>query len=293
MKALALVLALVSGWTLSTDVRACSEDGSEGFLPENELSIPVGVKAPNGGITQAQFNAIIEKVETIYSPVISAMGARLVIERLWANTKVNAFAKRDTPKVWTVQMFGGLARHSSITPDGFALVLCHEIGHHIGGAPKYRSLTTPWGSSEGQSDYFATLKCLRQVFLNDNNDQIVKTLAAPAALVSACRKSFTKGDVSICVRSGMAGASVASLFASMSNAKLADFSTPDTTVVAANFEKHPATQCRLDTYFQGAICDKSFNEEVSQRDEVQGTCHATTGSRTGLRPRCWHKPVVR
>lgn len=293
MKALALILTLVIGSTFSTSTYACSEDGKSGFLPENEMLIPVGSKSLNGGISEAQFNAVINKVEKIYSPVIEDMKAKLVIKRLWSNPKVNASAFRLVKDIWTVEMYGGLARHSSVTADGFALVLCHELGHHIGGAPKYRSLAKPWASSEGQSDYFATLKCLRQVFLNDDNAAIVKKISAPAALVSACKKAHNKDDADICIRSGMAGASVASLFSSMGGTKIASFNTPDTTEVAANFDTHPATQCRLDTFFQGSICEASFNEDVSQKDEIKGTCHAVLGHKQGLRPRCWHKPVTR
>ncbi len=285
MKALALFLTLVSGWTF-----ACSENGKTGFLPENDLRIPVGAKSLNG-MTEGQFNAVISKVEKIYAPVVSNMGAKLVIERLWTAEKVNAAAMRLQPKVWTVEMYGGLARHSSVTADGFALVLCHELGHHIGGAPKYKNLMKPWASSEGQSDYFATLKCLRHVFLNDNNEAIVKRLVAPEALVSACKKNHNKEDAYICIRSGMAGASVAALFSSMGRSKAASFSTPDTSVVESNLDAHPATQCRLDTFFQGSICEVAFNEDVSQKDEIRGTCHAANGHKTGLRPRCWHRPV--
>jgi hypothetical protein len=287
MKVLALVVALtVSGWTL-----ACSQDGKTGFLPENNMYIPVGTKAVNGGLTQAQFNSVINKVEKIYAPVVANMGGKLVIERLWADGNVNAYAKRETGREWGVEMYGGLARHATVTQDGFALVLCHELGHHIGGAPKKRRVGGTWASSEGQSDYFATLKCLRQVFLNDDNAAVVKKLVAPAFLTAACKKSFSQVDADICIRSAMAGASVAALFASMDHSKGANFNTPDTATVAQSFDGHPATQCRLDTFFQGAICTVGFNEDVSQRDEVQGTCHGSTGHRTGLRPRCWHKPV--
>ncbi len=85
---------------------------------------------------------------------------------------------------------------------------------------------------------------------------------------------------------------MATLFASMrSGSKIASFNTPDLTVVAANIESHPATQCRLDTFLQGSICEVAFNENVDQRDEVRGTCHKSTGHTSGMRPRCWHKPV--
>lgn len=286
MKLVAIVLALVSGWTY-----ACSENGKTGFLPENNMRIPVGMKL-NGGLTQPQFNAVISKIEKIYAPIVANMGGKLSVERLWTDENVNAYAKRDTPAVWTVQMFGGLARHPEITTDGFSLVLCHELGHHIGGAPKKKNTMNPWAGSEGQSDYWATLKCLRRVWINDNNANAVKNLQAPAYLVAACKKSFTRDDVNICIRAGMAGASVAALFASMDNSKEANFNTPDASQVSSNFDGHPATQCRLDTFFQGSICELAFTEDVDQRDEIKGTCHGVTGHTIGLRPRCWHKPVT-
>jgi hypothetical protein len=218
------------------------------------------------------------------------MWGRLNISRKWDDGTVNANAMRLLG-TWNVNMYGGLARHSAITSDGFALVLCHELGHHLGGASKVNQFLQRWASNEGQSDYFATLKCLRRAFLNDNNAQIVKNLNAPPALTSACAQAWpNKDDRNICIRSGMAGASVSNLFAAMRNRPIANFETPDMKVVSKTDDSHPAHQCRLDTYFQGALCEKSFNEDVSQKDEVQGTCHRSTGHTVGVRPLCWFKP---
>jgi hypothetical protein len=282
------LITLALALTLSGSVFACSEDGTTGFLPENDLRIPVGTKLL-GGLTEAQFNAVIDKVEVLYTPIVSNMGGNLKIARKWTDATVNANATRLG--AWNVNMYGGLARHQAITEDGFALVLCHEIGHHLGGAPKVGMILNRWASNEGQADYYATLKCLRLVFQNDNNDAVVKKLNAPAALTNACAKAWPdKTDYNICVRNGMAGASVAGLFAALRSQPEGRFETPDATVVKKTNDAHPAHQCRLDTYFQGALCEKSFNEEVSQKDEVKGTCHASTGHTSGLRPLCWFKP---
>ncbi len=290
MKFLAIVLAL----TLSASAISCSEDGSSGFLPENNLKIPVGAKG-KGGITEAEFGAVITKIETIYSPIVSGMGGNLKIARKWTDATVNANATRmPFSKDWNVNMYGGLARHATITADGFALVLCHEIGHHLGGAPKVKNFLQAWASNEGQSDYFAALKCLRQTYLNDNNITLVKRMTVPAALTAACAKAYpNKDDAAICVRVGMSGASVADLFAAIKNLPKAQFETPDRAVVASTNDSHPAHQCRLDTFFQGALCEKSFTENVSQKEEVQGTCHSSTGHIIGVRPLCWFKPSVR
>lgn len=279
--------------TLANTGFTCSEDGSSGFVPDNNMYIPVDAKNV-GGISEAQFNDVISKIETIYAPIVSSMRGKLVINRKWTDGTVNANAQRTGSK-WNVNMYGGLARHSAITEDGFALVLCHEIGHHLGGAPKSAGLLglMRWASNEGQADYYATLKCLRRTFLNDNNEMIVQSMEVPATLASTCAKTYpNKDDQNICIRSGMAGVSVAGFFADMRNAARAQFDTPDRNVVSKTNDAHPAHQCRLDTYFQGAICDVALNEDVSQKDEVKGTCHKSLGHTSGLRPLCWFKPSV-
>jgi hypothetical protein len=56
------------------------------------------------------------------------------------------------------------------------------------------------------------------------------------------------------------------------------------------YEKHPKTQCRMDTYFQGSICGRTVSEEVNDKDVFAGTCNKKTGQAVGIRPRCWYKP---
>jgi hypothetical protein len=282
------LIALLLTMTFSNHVLACSEDGSTGFFPENDLYIPEGAKLV-GGLTEEQFRSIIREIEIIYDPIVTSMGGNLKIVRRWKEGMVNASATRIGG--WNVNMYGGLARHPAITEDGFALVLCHEIGHHLGGAPKVTNFLKKWASNEGQADYFGALKCLRKSFLNDNNTRIVRKMDPPASLVKACNKAwFHVEDKSICIRTGMAGISVSNLFAIISRKPNAKFDTPDVNVVSRTDDSHPALQCRLDTFFQAALCDKSFNEDVSQTDEVSGTCHESIGDKIGLRPRCWFKP---
>jgi hypothetical protein len=293
--------AMVLGLSLATSAFPCSIDGKDGILPKNDLYIPVHAKKPNAGLSEAQFNATIDKVSAVYAPIVASMGGQLYVERNWKDGTVNAYASQQG-KTWKVAMFGGLARHEAITEDGFALVICHEIGHHIGGAPKIGASgggtwgggagINQWASNEGQSDYFATLKCLRKVFLNDDNAAIVKTLKAPKFLVDNCKKATKKNkdDAALCIRTSMAGKSVTDLFAALSKLPATNFETPDANVVSRTDDRHPKAQCRLDTYYQGSLCDINMNEDVSQTDEVQGTCHPSLGHKTGLRPLCWFKP---
>lgn len=299
MKTTARMLSLSLALSLSANSFACVESGKEGIVPENKMYIPVDAKT-KGGLTEEQFNAALDKAETIYAPIVEQHGGKLQVVRNWTDGTVNAYASRSG-NTWTVQMFGGLARHETITEDGMTLVICHELGHHLGGAPKkgggggwWGGGSASWASNEGQADYFATMKCLRRAFLHDDNSAILARMEIPAALTAGCQKAWpNKVDSDICVRGGMAGQSVANLFRALSNdAAAPDFTTPDTKVVSRTDDNHPATQCRLDTYFQGAICEVLDSVDFDDKDEKAGACHPSTGSKIGNRPLCWFKPAA-
>lgn len=287
-----MALALAAAFSLPTMTQACTEDGKSGFSPVDGRPVPVGEKSANIA-SEDDFNAIIDSVVHVYEPIVASMGGKLQVTRKWTDATANASATRSFG-VWNLNMYGGLARNEHITPDGFRLVVCHELGHHIGGAPKMPGLLGlgAWASNEGQADYFATLKCLRRVFLNDNNRAIVAEMKdVPARLTESCQKAYREdGEQAMCVRIGMAGQSTANFLASAASKPLPDFTTPDASVVSKTNNAHPAAQCRLDTYLQGVVCEKALGEDVDQKDEVRGTCHPSTGQTVGNRPLCWFKP---
>ena len=264
----------------------------EGFLPENDLYISV-TEASGGGTTQADFNSALDKIEKYYTPIIAAKGGRLVVNRDWNSGTVNASAER-LGNTYKINMYGGLARHATMNKDGFMLVACHEIGHHIGGAPKYASWWggNDWATNEGGSDYFASLRCLRQMFLEADNAAFVQAGGIDPTLQTKCEETYdTQAEENLCMRIGMAGMVGASLFQSLrENPVPLNFATPDNNVVSRTADSHPAPQCRLDTYFQGGVCRHDMNVELSDSDATRGTCNLSTGQTSGLRPRCWFAP---
>ena len=68
------------------------------------------------------------------------------------------------------------------------------------------------------------------------------------------------------------------------------FETPDAKIVTKTDDNHPATQCRLDTYYNGAICAIADSVEVDQKDEKAGVCNRVDGYTSGVRPLCWFAP---
>jgi hypothetical protein len=272
-------------------IQACSEDGHDGFMEKNDMWISVHEKAANN-MTEEVFNTVLDRLETIYTPIIEAKKKKFVINRKWENGTVNASAQQSG-RTWTINMFGGLARSPVVTADGFALVACHELGHHLGGAPKRKSFfSTSWASNEGQSDYWGSMKCFRKYMELDNNQEIVATMTIPESITNKCLDSFANAeDHAMCIRGSMAGISLASLLGGLQtvDSSVISVDTPDQSTVKKTNDRHPAAQCRLDTYYAGSLCIADHYTDTDDKDANKNVCSRKAGDITGIRPLCWYK----
>lgn len=269
-----------------------SEVLCEGFWPENDLNIPaseVSIMALN----QQQFNNVLDRVESFYQNEISNLGGRLEVKRLWDNGTVNASAMR-VGRRYIINMYGGMARFHGISEEAFALVACHEIGHHIAGAPKINRWMSTWASNEGQSDYYAGLKCFRHIYQPHENLDWLAEAEVPEIVWNKCSYVWTQDeDRAACARFALAGENIAQLFRELKfpNTNL-NFESPDPSIVIETDDGHPKPQCRLDTYFSAALCDKDVEAPLSDDNPEIGTCVRSQGYQTGVRPLCWYKPSI-
>lgn len=304
-----LVAVVVPFLMLAGSTWACDMHGKTGIVEENSLYIPAGRKSLTG-MTEEVFLEQINKVTKFYKSVVEERGATLKVRKLWDDGTVNAYAKQVKPgemdsdnqrnetdkTIYEVNMFGGLARHETITPDGFALVVCHELGHHLAGAPRKLNWMGElrWASNEGQADYWATTKCLRKVIEKETlTKNFLEKKAYDQEAYEACREAHgtDKNEVALCTRLSMAGKSLANLFRSLrSMTTPVAFNTPDPTEVTKTFHSHPQPQCRLDTYFQASLCTISHTTDVDYDNPFVGVCNRRDGYEAGIRPLCWWNP---
>jgi hypothetical protein len=272
---------------------SCSPDGRSRLFPENDLHLPFDLNQPSG-ITQSEAEEIIKKIELIYSPIIKSKGLHFKINKLWTSDIVNCSAILEE-NTFFIELHGGLTRHPLLTRDSFALTLCHELGHYLGGAPKFEIMENKrWSSLEGQADYFATLKCMRRLFYDDNNAEIVKKMNPPMSLVEKCFQAWGENkEKYLCIRSGMAGLSFAKLLDLFERQDVQlYFDKPDTSVTAFTLEGYPGLQCRLDTFLHGSLCKIGHEIDVSSREENVGTCYDKLVHENGFRPLCWYNPMM-
>ena len=144
-----------------------------------------------------------------------------------------------------------------------------------------------WASVEGQSDYFASLKCLRKLFADEDNASVVRNMEIDPKVREACEKEYiSEADQTLCIRTSMAALPLAKILAELRNDSMPKFGTPDRSRVSRTFEEHPAAQCRLDTYFNGSLCTADLNAELSNTDFFKGACDPRI-QLSGARPKCW------
>jgi len=281
-----LTLALIAALSINLAF------ADSGCFPESDLKFSHKNKSAN--MSKAEFDLVIKKAHDVYGPVVQKkFGKKLIISGEWENDRVNAHATRDDDNNPVVKILGGMARHPEMSKDGLMLIICHEIGHQFGGAPKQfrgRSSRRSWSSAEGQADYFAATKCLPKMFGNAEETKLTISMADEEAFEQARRKC--KDD--ICVRIVLAGFSVGKVFASLKTGwEPPRIHEQDRYQVPMTEYKHPRPQCRLDTYVSGANCEADREKDFDNVDPRVGACfRAENGydDSRGARPRCWYHP---
>jgi hypothetical protein len=150
-----------------------------------------------------------------------------------------------------------------MTDDALVLILCHEMGHFLGGAP----LGGSGLAAEGQSDFFATNVCLKRLWIADDNTPSPASDVDPEledGVVAACEARFAHDGGRLCRRSLRAGWAAMHMAAARREVPAPAFSTPDPSVATETRLGYPGHQCRLDTMAAGALDNE--------------------------RPLCWFKP---
>jgi hypothetical protein len=147
-----------------------------------------------------------------------------------------------------------------------------------------------WATDEGGADYYANLRCFHFILGGEDNIAWVKANTVDPQAKSTCSATYTDAkDAALCMRAATAGQVLAKIFQGLSKETTEPkFETPDSSIVTTTFDDHPHTQCRMDTYYQAALCMNDLKTELSDTDYKVGTC--IDYNKVGARPRCWFHP---
>jgi hypothetical protein len=274
------------------------------FAPKNDWSKYDNVNKRDSNITKDQFNQISNDMINTFAPFATLHGGNLTVNADWNDATVNSSADQEGNS-WVVNTYGGLARRSEITADGFKAVICHELGHHLGGFAFYGD--TDWAAAEGEADRFATAVCLPFIWVSEKDTNATFRKTITANMQKACDAKYSDTDrQNLCYRIATAGQGLANLLAALGGDGVPNVDKPDPSTVTTTNVDHPASQCRLDTYFNGALCDATFDLHVipgrnnaggqtskaAQDEAAKYSCLGTGAFQTGERPRCWFAPLT-
>lgn len=163
-------------------------------------------------------DTFLQSFETKVGHSVASQGGKLKIVVEPGNTQVNARALREGND-WLIVVYGGLIQHPEIDEQALTLILCHELGHHLGGPPT--AARNGWASCEGQADYWSTLQCFGHFY--------PVTEGAQAAL------------------------RVAQLYSTQTLNPAPSLESKDPTEVPRIYYGYPSPQCRLDTMMAGLM----------------------------------------
>lgn len=238
-------------------------------------------------------SAIINEIKELYEPWAKAHEKNFTITINKDSLVESAEAYSDGTNL-RLGIQQGLLQSPRLSEDGFRMVLCHEIGHLLGGAPR-RNVPFEWTgpvaedslsflSSEGEADYYASLVCFRKLVKGQDHSKIKELKQAPARLVGLCNSAFKDSpeDSLICQRAALGGLNLLKLTYEFPISLEAQDQTVAPQLIR---DSYPDRQCRLDTFVAGALCRNEFPLSLDFMDASRSDCPQPEASR----PKCWYR----
>ena len=155
MKKLLFIYSLIFSTLLRAEV-SCPKVDPTYFCITPEM-------APNADIQQSDFYLIPVKIISLFQKELSALKYPLALDARWDSPYFGAGVSLYNNQ-FSLMILGGSTRIQGFTKEAYAALVCHELGHMIGGAPFQTIPGAEWSSSEGQSDFFAASVCLPRYF---------------------------------------------------------------------------------------------------------------------------------
>ncbi|NOT78638.1 MAG: trypsin-like peptidase domain-containing protein [Bacteriovoracaceae bacterium] len=200
-------------------------------LRQIDLELPTCKWSLDRGLDKIEMNNRIKRFSEFASHLISKENIKLKFE-LDNDWEMHLGSSILDETAFSIVVGSKVYETENLSADSFDLILCHELGHLLGAAPKKKNTTNSspdWASSEGESDYYSG-KCVKELWAEDQyglNDR-----AQRAAL------SFFK--------------ILYSQYGRYTTEKLPpSLERKDETVVVETKIDYPTIQCRLDSTVNG------------------------------------------
>jgi hypothetical protein len=224
-----------------------------------------------------ELTKILSDFENDTKPLFQGFQKPIVFSYSDYNISIGGYSDFNNSTSVLIKIVGSKCENRMYT-DEIKLLLCHELGHVMGGSPfMFFQGASPElkVSAEGQADYFASNTCLPYLFKNQIEPDWIDELMDDPEIIKVCPQS-NKKEQSLCIRIAIASRNF-SIFMYEQLKRQDDFIPPkspglypeffkeDSKVVTQTLTRdYPSPLCRLQTLIAGF-----YNED---------------------RPRCWFNP---
>lgn len=240
-------------------------------------------------IDRADYFKLTSALEGTYAEQIRSLGGHLKFTLKEMKASPNAFAAKRADGTWEVTVIESLLTLEEQTKSTLGIILCHELGHFLGGepyvvgiqlTPAVRSRAPKKMSCEGQADYFATSECIKTLArklpdLFSDNKGLLNPLMA-----QECDQNFeNKEDKNRCRETVIASHQTVLVYQKM----LREMNVPESFFGRTNNDQsdrvlnsvgeYPSLDCRYETFINGTLCSGLSENE----------CHDAKWAR----PACW------
>ena len=211
-------------------------------------------------INKDSFSSKINEILPIFIKESLAQNRIIVQNPMWETPYFSAWAKKQNESIYMINFWGGMARIPGMLTETWEFIICHEIGHIIGGHPYHQKVTDSlWASSEGQADHFAVVSCLPKFYRSQT--QLLEPLDLYPYEVSLCEEKYSKEeDKIICKKILRAGRGFVDINSYLNpDIAKADFFSNEIEAEKTIFDSYPSMQCRFDIFKTASQCLQDKN----------------------------------
>ena len=230
--------------------------------------------------SKSEFEQTLESARKYFRPIYQSHGKELSILGEWDYDENNAKALAYTVDHYFIEIYGGALKSEGTNTDSLRAMICHEVGHHLGGAPfmpqYYEDYYLFQGSSEGQADYYAANVCLKKWLNGEDHWRKIHQIGFSKKDQIFCERYHNdKNNIGLCIR-------IITAFKRMLSLKIEsevqiNLKTPSLAYkyALASSVTHPPSLCRLETAYAGVICHQENGCSIFQ-NPIEAS-----------RPLCW------
>ena len=167
----------------------CPKDRADYFCISPDMT-------PNSQIDIVKFYTTPAQILQLFKTELAQKPYPIVLNAEWESPFFGAGVSLYENN-FRLMILGGTTRIAGLTPDAYAAIVCHELGHVIGGSPFQTIQFAEWSSAEGQSDFFAANICLPRYFrsLNETEDKISARIEeAGYSMIKSFSQAIKEGD---------------------------------------------------------------------------------------------------